>query len=295
MLHWVRRSFHVQQQKRITLWCILGLAVGSLGTASLSCKSSSSKSSKKPSASNNTGRPAVASSHRVLPSPRLRSRYRSIAVGKQIKPAPRFQRWLRPYRARLQSRMTTVLARVDKAFSRQRPESSLGNLVADICFAKLRHMGSPVDIFITNLGGIRNDLSAGKVSVNATYEILPFENALVLTQVTGRELLQIMEVIAKRGGEPLAGATLQFAGKEAVVVRSTVGGKPIEPSRVYSLGTNDYLVTTGFLHKILKGKPLKQTGLTLRETFQWGLRVKAVSLQPRLDGRVKKIVAQPSP
>lgn len=263
--------------------------------AGLSCKSSSSKSSKNPDDHKKAGHPSVVSPRNVLPSPQLKSRYRSIAVGKQIKPAPRFQRWLQPYRARLQSRMTTVLARVDKAFSRRRPESTLGNLVADICFAKFRHMGSPVDIFITNLGGIRNDLSAGKVSVNATFEILPFENSLVRTRVTGRELLQIMEVIAKRGGEPLAGATLQFAGKDAAVVRSTVGGKPIQLERVYSLGTNDYLVTTGFLHKILKGKPLKQTGLTLRDTFQWGLRVKAVTLQPRLDGRVKKIVAQSSP
>ncbi len=191
--------------------------------------------------------------------------------------------------------MTTVLARVNQAFSRRRPESSLGNLVADICFAKFRHMGSPVDVFITNLGGIRNDLSAGNISINATYEILPFENSLVWTRVTGRELLQIMEVIAKRGGEPLAGATLLFAGKGAVVVSSTVGGKPIQPERVYSLGTNDYLVTTGFLRKVLQGKPLKQTGLTLRDTFQWGLRVKAVTLQPRLDGRIKKIGVQSSP
>lgn len=292
MLHWVPRTFRYQHHQWVALWCSLGLVVcaSSMGCRSRSKSSNAAK-----------GNPRVVKGGVVAPrlstskTNKFHSRYHSIRIGGNIKPEARLQKWLQPYRTKLQARMSKVLVKINTGFTRKRPESTLGNLVADICMAKLHKMGVPVDVFVTNLGGIRNDLGAGAISVSKTYEILPFENALVATRVTGRDLQAIMKRIAKRGGEPIAGATLHFAKGSATVIRTAVAGKPIQPNRKYMLGTNDYLVTTGFLRTILKGKRLYRTGLTLRETFQWGLKAKAVSLQPRLDGRVKKVLARSQP
>ncbi len=217
---------------------------------------------------------------------RLRSSYRWVKISAKLQPDPVMERWIAPYRKRLHSQMSKVLASLAKGFKRHRTESELGNLIADICFQKLHKMGLRVDMFVTNHGGIRTDLGAGPVTVNKTYEILPFENALVVFRVSGKVLRQMMEVIAKRGGEPIAGVRILISRTKPYLRDVKVGGKSLDSKREYFIGSSDYLTRTGWLSPFLRKKSLYLTGLTLRGVFQWGLKTRVIPLVPRLDGRV---------
>lgn len=217
---------------------------------------------------------------------RLQTQYRYIPVGAVWKPDPRMQAWLAPYRKELHAKMSQVLVHLNQSFTRQKPESSLGNLIADICLEKLRQMGLGVEVFVTNHGGIRRDLPAGAITLSVVYQILPFENELVVVRVSGQELQQIFAKIAQLGGEPIAGAKIRYDAQKRALLSATVGDEPLDLNRNYWLGTSDYLVATGFLQTYLRGKSFYVTGITLRDTFRWGLETKAVSLQPQIDQRM---------
>ena len=71
------------------------------------------------------------------------------------------------------------------------PESSLANLMLDAQLASI-----DADITIDNVsGGIRADLPAGELTYGSVFEILPFDNRVVILDISGRE---VRKIIAKQ-------------------------------------------------------------------------------------------------
>ncbi len=59
-------------------------------------------------------------------------------------------------------------------------ESTLGDLVADAMRAEAK-----ADMAFTNSGGLRADLPAGTITRGSVYEVIPFDNTLVMVRLTG--------------------------------------------------------------------------------------------------------------
>ncbi len=122
----------------------------------------------------------------------------------------------------------------DRAFS------PLGVLVAESWLA-----GVPgARLAITNIGGIRQPIDAGEVTVGDILGVLPFTNHLVLVRLTGA---QIKEVLAN----PLlvlgGGAMDSRAENGARVVDAITlpGGTRVEDGMTYGVVTTDFLYTGG--------------------------------------------------
>lgn len=191
-----------------------------------------------------------------------------------------------PYRKRLGERMNTVLATTPLPLSRGTPESRLGSLVAEACLGRMRALGWQVDLFVTNLGGIRKDLGAGDIQVRDVYELLPFENILVRVSLRGKELRTLIGLLAKQGGEPLAGARVLLDHQHRV--KSVwIDGKALDDKAHYILGTSDYLAKTGWMSPILRKKHLESTDLTLRDAMIWALAEQGLRWPHDLDGRIR--------
>lgn len=218
-----------------------------------------------------------------------RASYRLIQVRPSLRSDPAIEKWLAPYRKKLHALMSKPLARLPRAISHKRGESPLGNLISDICLKFMGKVGSKVDLFVMNHGGIRAELGSGVVTLQHTFEVLPFENTLVVVKVSGRLMLRMLSVVAQRGGEPIAGARIWVSQTRPYLRKVQVGGKAVDPKRMYNLGTSDYLVQTGWLKPFLNLQSLRFTRYSLREAFQWGLRHRAVPLVSRLDGRVSVV------
>ena len=80
------------------------------------------------------------------------------------------------------------------------------NWVADA----MRDMGSrltdrTVDVAIVNKGGIRRGLPAGHITKEMIMTMLPFDNKLVVMQLTGRDLMASIDVMKGRGGDGISG------------------------------------------------------------------------------------------
>lgn len=148
---------------------------------------------------------------------------------------------LAPYKAQVDSVMQHVVGHSAVSMDRERPESPLSNLVADV----LRRsgadvLGRPADMGLVNVGGIRSLLTEGPVTTENIYEILPFENSLCVLTLKGAVLKQLFENIAARGGEGVSGVQLKIS-RDGRLLQASVGGRPVEEDRDYTVATIDYL------------------------------------------------------
>ena len=128
-------------------------------------------------------------------------------------------------------------------------EFALGNLVVDAMLGADLD-GQPADIAMHNNGGIRAALPKGPISFGQLYAVLPFDNQLMALDLTGEQVLRILEhsVSSSPGKMQVAGMTFQVdmsrpAG--ARILEATVGGEPLDPVRSYRVVTIDYLASGG--------------------------------------------------
>ena len=153
---------------------------------------------------------------------------------------------------------------------RRGEENLLGYWVADAMRTSATHLtGAPVPFAITNAGGLRANLRPGPLKVGDIFEMMPFENELVVIELTGAEVIQaIKEGIARRGGEPCSGVKAVIGGPpEAPTCTITWDdGRPIDPAAVVKVATSDYLFGGGDSIPTLKqGRRPFTTGMTLRQ------------------------------
>jgi 2',3'-cyclic-nucleotide 2'-phosphodiesterase (5'-nucleotidase family) len=177
------------------------------------------------------------------------------------------ERQLQPYRDSVNNSMNTVIAVLGATLEKKQPEGSLGNFMADAMLVQAKKkFGVDADVATVNYGGIRlGQLPAGEVTNGKIFELMPFDNLLVLQEIRGDQLQTFLDFTAERGGWPLAGLTMQISNKKAVNV--LIGGKPLDPSKTYKLVNSDYVASGGDNATMLKGIPQKNIGYLMRDAF----------------------------
>jgi 5'-nucleotidase len=71
--------------------------------------------------------------------------------------------------------------------------SAIAPLAAEALLRKVNRAGFRADIAIQNAGGIRTGIRAGEITIETVYELLPFENTLVVFEMTGRRIISLLE------------------------------------------------------------------------------------------------------
>lgn len=149
-----------------------------------------------------------------------------------------------PYQESLVNKMNVRLATAPEALVKGKPQSTLGNFVAD-AYKQIgeKLTGKKIDFAITNLGGLRAEIDAGNVTLGTMYNIFPFENKIVVLGLKGSDLKQLIESNAGRKLDATAGAviTLEMDGDRCIASDILIGGKPIDPDKVYYVSTLDFL------------------------------------------------------
>ena len=128
---------------------------------------------------------------------------------------------------------------------RDNPDLPLGNLFADVLrdYAS-RYFKRPMDFAITNFGGIRIPMPEGAVTMEDISSMFPFKNYLCHVKMTGASLTKLLEQLAATPAfQATSGATVRV--KAHKLESALVGGKPIDPQRVYHVATIDFLLDGG--------------------------------------------------
>lgn len=195
---------------------------------------------------------------------------------------------IQPYRQSLSQEMNKVLVTADFPIEKALPESCLGNLVTDIC---RKRCSLPSDFCILNNGGLRVALPQGNITKGKVFELMPFDNEIVVVTISGKRMNELFEYIATNKGIPVSGLKGQLLSNGMTEVY--IGDQAFDPSKNYRICTTDYLANNGdkmsfFSNPVL----LETTGYKLRDALideftQLGLA--GESLHPRIDGRLTEI------
>ena len=104
---------------------------------------------------------------------------------------------LKPYKEKVDAMMYEVIGTSAMKMDKGAPESLLSDLVAGVLQqAATQVLGKPADMGLVNMGGLRNILPEGDITVGDVFEILPFENSLCVLTMKGTDLRRFFEAIA---------------------------------------------------------------------------------------------------
>ena len=197
---------------------------------------------------------------------------------------------LAPYRAELEAMMHEVVAVAAFEITKidGRYESSLGNLASEAMLEEAEILtGEDLDFAVGNAGGLRVPLSEGEVTLGNVFELMPFENYLVVQTLSGVQVDSLAQQLAREGGEPVAGIRFAITGDQRAV-EIEVGGEPLDHARLYRVVTHNYLAYGGGDMPVLWGPlDVQDLPLTLRDSFVNHFR-RLGTLNPQLDGRIRE-------
>ena len=128
-------------------------------------------------------------------------------------------------------------------------ETNIGNLLTD----SFRNYYD-ADIAILNGGGIRADAAAGSFTVKDAQAIIPFENRICLIEISGKEILQILEhgsaAVEEKAGRflQISGAQYRYDWKNEAgnrIVDVTIGNEKLDENKMYTVALPDYILEGG--------------------------------------------------
>lgn len=151
-----------------------------------------------------------------------------------------------PYKAQLDAKMNEVIAFNEKEMTKARPNSTLGNWFADALLEEAEYVYKrEIDMAMQNYGGIRVPfLKQGDITVGNIYELMPFDNQLVLLTMDGKLLQQLLDRICEKGGWPIS-ATLKFTQNGDKAEDVYIKGEPLDNSKKYTVALADYIANGG--------------------------------------------------
>ena len=165
------------------------------------------------------------------------------------------------------------------------PECPMLNWASDALWEAAKKVyPEKVDIAIVNMGGMRCSWPAGPITRGNVFELMPFDNRLVVLTLKGSDIIELCESFARYGGQGVAGMRVTVIdGKLADV---TIGGKPVNPKAEYTVATSDYL-SGGADHMDALAKYVKywNSDLLIRELYIDAVRDQD-TVRAAVDGRM---------
>ncbi len=200
-----------------------------------------------------------------------------------------------PYKIKLDSSMNEVLAISSAKMEKGQPESELGNFVADLCMDVINNdsnlfKSKPADFCVLNNGGLRASLPAGNILLKNAFELMPFENELVIITLNGVSVQKVLNYISEKGGVPVSNLRMKLNVEDYTNV--TINNLPFSTDATYRVLTSDYLANGGDAMNMF-GDSLssESTGTKVRDAIISYLRDQKKAgqvINPKTDGRISK-------
>lgn len=147
---------------------------------------------------------------------------------------------LAPVKADLEREMNVQIGYAAQDMWVGEPECPMLNWASDALWeAAKRAYPGHVDIAIVNMGGMRCSWQAGPITRGCVFELMPFDNRLVVLTLQGKEIIELCESFARYGGQGVAGMRVKTVDGQLADV--TIGGKDVHPTALYTVATSDYL------------------------------------------------------
>lgn len=196
---------------------------------------------------------------------------KNISINNELKNDEAFVNVIEPYKQKLDKEMNQKISHTSVDLTKQGDNSNLGNLLADYTFegadawAK-KNLNKSVDAALINIGGIRTTIGKGDILLKSIFEVMPFENEVIIVKMKGSDLQGLFDYYAKtQVNNPVS--HLYIETNNGQLTQSQINGKPINPSQDYYIATSDYLALGGDNMKFFSKGESISTGIKLRDLF----------------------------
>ena len=162
------------------------------------------------------------------------------AAGPPAPPDPRLQAIVTKWQARADAELDQVIGYTQKGIARP---WQMYNMVTDAWLWAYPQ----ADIALSNVGGFRQDINAGEITLAEIVGVMPFENTLYDVKLTGA---QVVKNLTCCGGVAASGVKMENG---AAILTKT--GKPLDPQATYRVLVNDFMYTGGDSFPLQKQDP----------------------------------------
>lgn len=171
-----------------------------------------------------------------------------------------------PYKEQLDAEMNVVLGVLAEDMVKSKPNSNLGNWFADLLQTTANvEFDGYVDFAVQNYGGLRVPVVAkGDLTVGDIYEVMPFDNKLVVLNLTGEKTLMLLNRIADYGGWPIS-SNLTFAIEDEKATDIMIKGESFDIKKSYRVALPDYTANGGDRCTFLKEEPQEDNDKMIRD------------------------------
>ncbi|MDN5480435.1 MAG: 5'-nucleotidase C-terminal domain-containing protein, partial [Chryseobacterium sp.] len=194
-----------------------------------------------------------------------------ISINNELKNDGEFVKVIEPYKQKLDKEMNQKISHTSVDLTKQGDNSNLGNLLADYTFEGAdawtkTNLKKNVDAALINIGGIRTTIGKGDILLKSVFEVMPFENEVIIVKMKGTDLQGLFDYYAKtQVNNPVS--HLYIETKNGQLTQSLINGKPIVPTQDYYIATSDYLALGGDNMKFFSKGEAISTGIKLRDLF----------------------------
>ncbi|MFD3002563.1 5'-nucleotidase C-terminal domain-containing protein [Pontibacter toksunensis] len=195
-----------------------------------------------------------------------------VPVDKSITADPQLEAQIAPYREQVTAKMEEIIGNAPVALGKADYQSPLGNFVVDLMLEQARSLyKGRIDMATTTNGGLRVPVPMGAVKVGTIFELMPFENELVVLTLDGNTVKEFFDMAAEARYAPIANATYTVQNGKAIDIK--IGGEPLNLSQNYTIVTSDYLAgggdNLGVFKKALKSE---KVGIMMRDAIMQQIR-----------------------
>ena len=218
------------------------------------------------------------------------------SISKELPSNKVIEEVIEPYKTNLDKSMNEVLSYSVDTYSKRDGDynTAIGNLMADAVFELSNPIfknrtGNNLDVVLLNHGGIRSILPKGNVTTKSAYSLMPFENSVVVVPLKGSVITEMTTYLKEsRKAHPISGVELVLNADNSYQ-KIRVGGKSIDPEKIYYVATNDYLYNGGDrMYFLKKSDTLYDLNYKIRNVLI-DYFTKYDSLNPKKDQRFIKL------
>lgn len=178
---------------------------------------------------------------------------KKIGITEEYGAITSIENFVAPYRENINKDLDNILTYSSETLDKSKGvwQTTIGNLLAKIVY----DMGNPIfknreqlsiDFCLLNHGGIRSVITQGNVTTRTAFEVMPFENSLIIVGLKGNKVKEMATyLMAEKKPHPLYGIKIFVNKNNLNINRIEINGNPIEDNKTYYVATSDYLSNGG--------------------------------------------------
>ncbi len=219
----------------------------------------------------------------------------NILVEESISENDSLKKFIEPYKSSIEDEMNKPLSYAQTSMRKNDTpyNTAIGNMMADAVFEMAnpvfmnRHKNS-IDGVLLNHGGIRAGISKGVITTRTAYQVMPFENLVVVARLKGMQVKEMFEYLSRaKKAHPVSNMSV-VVDDDWSLEDYSLNGNNVKDDEYYHIATSDYLVNGGDNMKFFqKADTVYQIDYKLRtlliDYFQQN-----DTINPKVDDRFKK-------